>query len=253
MTARLQDKVAIVTGGSRGIGEAIARRFASEGAKVVIAARKQEGLDPVAASIREAGGTCLPIACHTGKPQEIEALVKRAVDELGQVDVLVNNAGTNPYFGPMMNLEEWAWDKTFEVNTKGYFEMARAVAKHLMDRGAPGSIVNVTSVLGLMAAPMQGAYGMTKAAVVSLTRTLAMELGGADVRVNAIAPGLIETRFSQALTTNEDILKMVLDRCAIKRVGTPEDVAGAAAFLASDDAAFVTGSVLTVDGGWSMT
>jgi NAD(P)-dependent dehydrogenase (short-subunit alcohol dehydrogenase family) len=253
MTSRLEDKVAIVTGGSRGIGEAIARRLAGEGAKVVIASRKQEGLDPVAASIREAGGTCLPVACHTGKKDDVEALVKRTVDELGKVDVLVNNAGTNPYFGPMMNLEDRAWDKTFEVNAKGYFDVARAVARHLLDRGAPGSIVNVSSVLGLMAAPMQGAYGMTKAAVISLTRTLAMELGGANIRVNAIAPGLIETRFSQALTGNEEILSMVLDRCAIKRVGTPEDVAGAAAFLASDDAAFVTGAVLTVDGGWSMS
>jgi NAD(P)-dependent dehydrogenase (short-subunit alcohol dehydrogenase family) len=150
-----------------------------------------------------------------------------------------------------MNLQWPAWDKTFEVNLKGHFAMTRGVVSHLLERGETGSIVNTTSVLGSMAAPLQGIYGMTKAALISMTRTLAHELGGAGIRVNAIAPGLVETRFAQALTANDQIRNMVLDRCAIRRVGQPDDIAGAAAFLASDDARFITGQVLTVDGGWT--
>jgi NAD(P)-dependent dehydrogenase (short-subunit alcohol dehydrogenase family) len=253
MNDRLKDKVAIVTGGSRGIGEAIARRFAREGAKVVVASRKLDGLVPVADAIRAAGGEAEAVACHTGKPEDVDALVARTVARFGKVDVLVNNAATNPYFGPLVDTDLGAFDKTFEVNVRGYFAAARAVAKHLLERRAKGSIINVSSVLGTMASPMQGAYGMTKAAVISMTQTLAMELGTEGIRVNALAPGLIETRFSQALTTNQGILDMVLMRCALKRVGQPDDVAGAALFLASDDAAFVTGEVLHVDGGWSMS
>lgn len=253
MTQRLSDKVAIVTGGSRGIGEAIAKRFAAEGAKVVIASRKIDGLGPVAEAIRSAGGEAEPIACHTGKPEEVDALVEKTVARFGKVDVLVNNAATNPYFGPLVDTDWGAFDKTFEVNVKGYFAAARAVAKHLLARKAPGSIINVSSILGTIASPMQGAYGMTKAAVISMTRTLALELGTEGIRVNALAPGLIDTRFSQALTSNQAIVDMVMMRCAVKRVGEPDDVAGAALFLASDDSAYVTGEVLHVDGGWSMT
>ncbi len=251
--SRLDGKVAIVTGGSRGIGEAIARAFAREGAKVVVASRKIEGLEPVATAIREAGGDCEAVACHTGKPDEVDALVDRAVARFGRVDVLVNNAATNPYFGPMLDLEQRAWHKTFEVNVEGYFSASRAVARHLLGRKATGSIVNLTSVLGAMAAPFQGIYGMTKAAVISMTRTMALELGPDGIRVNAIAPGLIETRFSRAMTENEAIASMVLQRTALKRIGKPDDVAGAAVFLASDESAYVTGEVLTVDGGWAMT
>jgi len=249
----LEGKVAIVTGGSRGIGEAIATACAAQGARVAIASRKMEGLERAAARIREAGGEVEPVPCHTGKPEDVEALVARAVERFGQVDVLVNNAATNPYFGPMLDLEWAAWHKTFQVNLEGYFSCARAVAKHLIERDAPGSIVNVTSVLGTMAAPMQGIYGMTKAAVISMTRTLALELGPQGIRVNAVAPGLIETRFSQAMHENRAIADMVIQRTALKRIGAPREVAGAAVFLASDAGAYVTGEVLTVDGGWSMT
>lgn len=247
----LQDKVAIVTGSSRGIGEAIARTYAKAGAKVVLASRKREGLDAVAEKIAAEGGEAFVQPCHTGKPEEIEALMKAAISRFGKVDVLVNNAATNPHFGPMLSVEWGAWDKTFEVNVKGYFALAREVANHLVERNAPGSIVQIASVVGMMGAPMQGVYGMTKAAVISMTKTLAVELGSAGIRVNAIAPGLVETKFASALTSDDDIRESIVSKTALKRVGQPDDIAGAALFLASDAASYVTGQVYVVDGGWT--
>jgi NAD(P)-dependent dehydrogenase (short-subunit alcohol dehydrogenase family) len=251
MAGRLEGKVAIITGASRGIGQAIAEGMAREGARVVLASRKQEALDEVAEGIRRDGGVALPLACHTGKEDQVADLVQKTVAEHGQVDVLVNNAATNPYFGPMMDIDWGAWDKTFEVNLKGYFAATRAVVRHLQDRGNPGAIVNVASVVGMMGAPFQGVYAMTKAAVISMTKTLAVELGGAGIRVNAIAPGLIDTKFAQALTSDDSIKGHVLERCAIKRVGQPAEISGAAVFLASDEASYLTGVTLPVDAGWT--
>ncbi|HLL52303.1 MAG TPA: glucose 1-dehydrogenase, partial [Myxococcaceae bacterium] len=245
----LKDKVAIVTGASRGIGESIAREFSAAGAKVVISARKQPGLDEVAEKIRQAGGEVLTVAAHTGKLEDIQALVKATVDKFGKVDVLVNNAATNPYFGPLMDVSDSAWDKTFEVNTKGYFMAIREVVRHLQERNAPGAIVNVASVVGLRAAPFQGVYGMTKAAVISMTKTFAQELGGTGIRVNAIAPGLVETRFASAIVENDELRGRMVDRAALGRHAQPDEIAGAALFLASDASSYVTGHTLVVDGG----
>ena len=247
----MKDKVAIVTGASRGIGAEVARQLAAAGGKVVLASRKIEPLTEIAAEIEAAGGEALAHACHTGKTDQIEALVAAAVERFGKVDVLVNNAATNPYFGPMMNIDDGAWDKTFEVNLKGYFEMTRAVVRHIQKRKGQGSIVNIASVAGFMAMPLQGVYAMTKAGVISMTKTLSVELGP-DIRVNAIAPGLIDTKFASALTQNEPIFEMVMQKTSLKRVGQPADVAGAVLLLASDAGGYFTGAVLTVDGGWSL-
>ncbi len=256
MTARitLDGKVAIVTGGSRGIGEAIARTFVAHGATVVIAARKLDGVTAAAESIgREHGADrVIPMAAHTGKEDECVRLVSQTIERFGKVDVLVNNAGTNPYFGPLLAADNGAWDKTFEVNLKGYFWCAREVARHCLGREAPGSIVNVASVAGLMASPMQGVYAMTKAAVISMTKTLAAELAPSRVRVNAIAPGFVDTKLASAVLKNDELLKHVIDRTPMGRYGTPDEIAGGALYLASEAATFLTGHTLVIDGGMTV-
>jgi NAD(P)-dependent dehydrogenase (short-subunit alcohol dehydrogenase family) len=245
----LNGKVAIVTGASRGIGEAIARTFAAHGAKVALVARKAEALEEVAKSL---GESAIAISAHTGREDDCKRVVAETVARFGKVDVLVNNAATNPHFGPMLTVSEGQWDKTFEVNVKGYFWLTREVAQHLVERGAPGSIVNVASIMGLNAAPLQGCYGMTKAAVLSMTKTLSLELGSAKIRVNAIAPGLVETKFAAAIVASPELSKTIVDRTPAGRVGQPEEIAGAALYLASDAASYHTGQTLVVDGGFTI-
>jgi NAD(P)-dependent dehydrogenase (short-subunit alcohol dehydrogenase family) len=248
----VEGKVAIVTGGSRGIGESIAKALGKSGAKVAIASRKKEGLDQAVERLRAEGVTVEAYACHTGKPDDVRGLVASVVAAFGKVDILVNNAATNPHFGPLMTADDAAFDKTIEVNLKGYFYASREVARHLVDRGANGAIINVTSVAGLTAAPLQGVYGMTKAAVVSMTQTMAVELATCGIRVNAIAPGLVDTRFAAAIVHNKDLAERVIGRTPLGRYAAPDEIAGAVLYLASDAASFTTGQTLVVDGGMTI-
>ena len=249
----MEGKVVVITGASRGIGEAIAHACFDAGAKVVLASRKQPDLDRVAGEIDESGDNVLAHACHTGKPEDVEALFAAAAEKFGQLGALVNNAATNPYFGSLLDTPDRAFDKTLEVNTKGYFYVAREFVKHLRARDAGGSIINVASVAGLRAAPMQGVYGMTKAAVISMTQTLAYELGSSGIRVNAIAPGLIETRFASALIKNDMLREHIVGRTPLGRHGQPAEIAGAAVYLASDASSFMTGHTMVIDGGMLTT
>jgi NAD(P)-dependent dehydrogenase (short-subunit alcohol dehydrogenase family) len=244
----LEGKVIVVTGASRGIGLAIAGACLDAGAKVVLASRKQADLDAAAATLAGRGETAA-FAAHTGKAEDVESLFARAVERFGRVDGLVNNAATNPHFGPLVDTPDLAIDKTIEVNVKGYFYCARAMVKHARTRDGGAAIVNVASVAGLRAAPMQGIYGMTKAAVISMTQTLAFELGTAGVRVNAIAPGLVETKFAAAIVQNPMLREHVVKRTPLARHAQPAEIAGAAVYLLSDAASFTTGTVLVVDGG----
>ncbi|MEY3210930.1 MAG: hypothetical protein RIT28_1411 [Pseudomonadota bacterium] len=250
MAKRLDGKRVLITGASRGIGAAIAVAAAAEGARVLLAARKLPGLDAVAEHIRANGGEAEVFPCHVGQLDAVEALVNEAERRFGGLDGLVNNAATNPYFGPALGTPWAAFDKTFEVNVKGPFALSLQVGGRWADAGQKGSIVNVSSILGLRAAPFQATYGMTKAALVSMTRTLAMELGSAGIRVNCVTPGLIDTRFAAAMTESPEILRQYTDRTAMGRVGQPEEVAGIVVHLLSDESAYTTGQIFAVDGGY---
>ncbi len=253
MRITLEDKVAIVTGGSRGIGLSIARAFAEHGAKVAIVARKIEGLNEAKELLAKDGLEVEVFASHLGREGAALALLSEVVQRFGKVDVLVNNAATNPQFGPLINADDKVFDKTFETNARGYFSLARETAKHLIGRGAPGSFVFVSSTQGILGSPLMGVYGMSKAAVISLAKTLAVELGPSGIRVNTIAPGLVDTRFAATLVENDELVARWVDRAPLRRYGNPDEIAGAALFLASEAASYITGATLVIDGGYSIS
>lgn len=246
----LTGKVAIVTGASRGIGKSIAETYAEAGAKVVLASRKQPALDLVANEIRDKGGDALAVAAHNGDKTALHALVARTQEHFGRLDILVNNAATNPHFGALLEAEDSYWSKTIEVNLMGNVWLSQAAVTAMRATGG-GKIVNVASIVGLNPGHFQGIYSITKAAVISLTKTLAIELGHDNIQANAIAPGLIKTRFAKTLWENEDLLGEVLVKTPAQRIGEPRDIAGIALYLASAASDYTTGAVFVVDGGFS--
>jgi NAD(P)-dependent dehydrogenase (short-subunit alcohol dehydrogenase family) len=242
----LNEKVAIVTGASRGIGRAIAEVFAHEGARVVICGRKQETLDQVAAEI---GPSVKPVACHVGRADQIEKMVATTAREFGPVDILVNNAATNISFGPCLDIGEAQFDKMVEINLKSAFRLVKAVAPGMCARGS-GSIINIASIAGLRPQWHSLLYSMTKAALIMMTKSYALELGTKGVRVNAIAPGLIQTALSEHYWKDEAQREKVLGRQPIQRLGRPSDIAHLALLLASENGSYITGQTLAVDGGF---
>jgi NAD(P)-dependent dehydrogenase (short-subunit alcohol dehydrogenase family) len=244
----LGGRVAIVTGASRGLGVAMAEGLAEHGATVVLSSRKQDDLDREAGRINDRyPGGADAVAAHAGRPDDLKRLVDEVMARHGRIDILINNAGTNPYYGPVMDAELSAWDKTFEVNLRGYFVLTQLVWRVWMSEHT-GAIVNIASVGGLRVSHGLGVYDVSKAGVIHLTRVLAYEMGG-RVRVNCIAPGLFKTRFAEALWGNPEIAGRVTRDNPMHRVGSPEEIAGAAVFLVSDAASYVNGEVLVIDGG----
>ena len=244
----LTSKTAIVTGASRGIGRAIAEALAAAGAAVVLASRTQADLDAAAAAITEAGGRALAVAAHTGSDAAVEALVAAAVDAFGGVDVVVNNAATNPHFGPTLAATGAQWDKIFDVNVKGYARTVRACAPLMAARGG-GSIINVASVAGERPLPGMGVYCVSKAAVLMLTDVLAAELARQKIRVNAVVPGFVKTQFSSVLWEDEAAAAQTLRLVPLRRMADPAELGPLALYLASGASAFVTGSRFRIDGG----
>jgi NAD(P)-dependent dehydrogenase (short-subunit alcohol dehydrogenase family) len=247
--ADLTDRVAIVTGASRGIGRAIAVEVFSRGATLVLSSRKRTDLELVAQEINAVHpARALAIAAHMGKLDQLQALVDETMRRFGHIDILINNAGTNPHFGPLLSSDLSAWDKTIEVNFMGALNLTRIVAKSWMSEHG-GVIVNVASVAGLKPTLGLGLYGISKAMLIALTAELSHELAGERIRVNAVAPGVIQTRFAEALWGNPVILDRVLRETPLGRLGTVEEVAHTVAFLASDAASYINGEVIVIDGG----
>lgn len=247
----LHGRVAVVTGASKGIGRAIARLLGRRGAAVVVSSRRQEAVDLTVSSFREEGIEASAIAAHMGDPIQVEGLVRHTIERYGGIDIVVNNAAINPVFGPILQTDDAVFDKIMQVNVKGPMQLARLAHASMKARGG-GSVVNISSIEGLTPGHGLGLYSISKASLIAATKVMAREWGPDGIRVNAICPGLVETKFSEALTGNEKILKMVLAKQSLPQVATPEDISGLALFLASDASSFCTGGVFTADGGYTI-
>jgi NAD(P)-dependent dehydrogenase (short-subunit alcohol dehydrogenase family) len=245
----LTGKIALVTGASRGIGESIARLLAANGAHVIVASRKAASCEAVAESIRAAGGSAEAAGVHIGEMDQISALWADLKARHGRVDIVVNNAAANPYFGPIADTDLGAFQKTLDVNVRGYFYMSAHAVKLMATHGG-GAIVNVASVNGVIPGAFQGIYSITKAAVISMTQAFAKEHAKDGIRVNALLPGATDTKFAAAIVHNPDILQMVLGHVPMNRVAQPDEMAGAVLYLVSAAGSYTTGACLNVDGGY---
>ncbi|MFT7121211.1 MAG: NAD(P)-dependent dehydrogenase (short-subunit alcohol dehydrogenase family) [Neolewinella sp.] len=244
----LTGKVAIITGSSKGIGKAIARGLAEQGASVIVSSRKQEAVDAVAAEFTADGLIATGIACHVGDEAQLRSLVEKTTATYGGVDILINNAATNPVFGPLDQMTGEVFDKVMNVNVRACMLLANLCKPSMENRGG-GSVINIASVEGLKPSPMMSIYSVSKAALVMLTQTQAREWGSEGIRSNAICPGLIQTKFSSALWQNEDILNHFVSQLPLQRMAQPEEMVGIAIYLASGAASYSTGGVYTADGG----
>jgi len=248
---KLSGKVALVTGASKGIGKAIAIALAQAGARVVISSRKQEALDQLADEMKDDGLDVHPFAGYVGDLESMKSLVENTVAKFGGIDILVNNAAVNPYFGPILSAESEIFDKIMQVNVNGPLELARLVHPTMHARGG-GSIINISSIGGITPEPLLGIYSISKAALISLTKVLAREWGGDGIRSNVICPGLVKTKFSEALWRDDKILNSVIRQQPLDMLAEPDDIAGLALLLASDAGAFCTGGIYTADGGYTI-
>ena len=248
---RLDGKTAIITGSSKGIGKSIAIALGQQGAKIVISSRKQEGVSEATNDLRQMGIDATGIVAHMGDMDQVRNLCAETIKQFGTIDILVNNAAINPAFGPINDSDVKVYDKIMEVNVKGPLELCKLAFPFMKAKGG-GSIINISSIEGFSPGLGLGLYSISKATLIAMTKVLAREWGADHIRANVICPGLVKTKFSEALTSNEKIVKYVLARQALPQIAEPEDIAGLALFLASDASSFCTGAVYTADGGYTV-
>tara|TARA_S200000501_G_scaffold1792_1_gene1532 strand:- start:4022 stop:4774 length:753 start_codon:yes stop_codon:yes gene_type:complete len=244
----LKEKTAIISGGSKGIGKSIAFKYAEAGANVVICSRKKDNLDSAIEEAQTLGFNIIGIECNTGEKESINNVVDKTLEQFKRVDILVNNAAANPYYGPILNSEDSHWEKIWDINVKGYFNFIKACSKSMKDNKY-GKIINVASIAAKTPLDGLGVYNISKAAVVMLTKVLAKEMAGSNVQVNTLAPGLIKTDFSKALWEDESVYNEIIKAIPQARMGEPDDISGMALYLASEASDFITGSMFVVDGG----
>jgi NAD(P)-dependent dehydrogenase (short-subunit alcohol dehydrogenase family) len=244
----LTGKVAVVTGSTKGIGRAIAERMAEHGARVVISSRKADVCETVAQGIRDKGGEAIAIPCHVAHKDQLQALVDGTIAQWGGIDIMVGNAGVNPYFGPAAGMPDEAYDRVMNANVRSNFWLCNMVAPHMAERGG-GAIIIISSIGGLRGSPVLGVYGISKAADMQLVRNVAVEWGPKNVRANCIAPGLVRTDFARALWEDPENYKRRTRTTPLQRIGEPDEIAGAAIFLAAAAGSFTTGQTIVIDGG----